>query len=997
MLVLKCKMCGGELNVSEDQTVCECEYCGTKQTLPRIDNDRKLNLYDRANHYRRTNDYDKAISIYEQILNEDLTDAEAYWSLVLCRYGIEYVEDPLSHKRIPTVNRTQYTSIFADEDYKRALEYATPEQKTIYEEEARTIEEIQKGILDVSSKEDPFDIFICYKETDDKGRRTIDSVIANDLYHELVNEGYKVFFSRITLENKLGEAYEPYIFAALNSAKVMVVLGTRPEYFNSVWVKNEWSRYLSLIKKGEKKTLIPAYRDMDPYDLPEEFSHLQSLDMSKIGFMQDLLRGIKKITNSKGVYEKRNVSVLNSDNKSIDPLLKRAFIFLEDGDFQSADEYCDKVLDMDPENGRAYLGKLMVQEKKNTISALFDSYKELFDEDGFARENAKSVLEDISDIVSSEADEYNIPDYLEKDTIKDLYNHYNSNYDSRVTFRQLQKQNIIDKFNNDRLISRVKHFSGSDILGLFDEVIGAYDQRIKDAEEEDAGNIGLIKQGFIDFLNKTDEKVREMHEDAINRREEDYQNFINEYENAEKTDLLDSLIEKFEKLSSYKESSDYIDRCRTKIETIKEKERLDEEKRKKKIRKRILLAVLSVAALLALLVYYNNVVVPKNKYTNASDLLEQGEYEQAAAIFDELGDYEDAKEKYLETLYREGNDFLKNGKYAEAISLFESLDSYEDSKEKLIESTYGYGKQFLEKNDYDNAIKTLNSNKDYKDSAQLISKATYGKAVSLREKKEYDAAISLFEELGDYEDSQEQMKLTEKEKEENSVKVPSIVGKTLDSARTLLEKAGLVFSAQESTEKNKKVGTVISVSPEEGTLVLIGSTVKIVIAKGSSEYSNYEGDRNTVALFQIGINSSGNNLRIRSAPTTADDNKIENAKSGNVYNVYETMENEGYTWYRIGTGRWIAYDAAWISRDTKCDQYHGDFEIYNVKIAADDHMGVYSNPVENENQRSWVRAVYNGEVVKVYYTFNNGSHVWYKIGINEWIKDFGGDRVVRVN
>ena len=125
----------------------------------------------------------------------------------------------------------------------------------------------------------PFDVFICYKETDANGRRTPDSVLATDLYHQLTQEGFKVFFSRITLEDKLGTAYEPYIFAALNSAKVMVVLGTKPEYFNAVWVKNEWSRYLALIRGGAKKVLIPAYRDMDPYDLPEEFSHLQAQDM----------------------------------------------------------------------------------------------------------------------------------------------------------------------------------------------------------------------------------------------------------------------------------------------------------------------------------------------------------------------------------------------------------------------------------------------------------------------------------------------------------------------------------------------------------------------------------------------------------------------------------------------------------------------------------------------------------------------------------------------
>ena len=159
MSIFKCKMCGGTLEIN-NETVAVCEYCGTKQTLPRLDDDRKMNLYDRANHFRRNNEFDKAMSIYEQILSEDNTDAEAYWSLVLCRYGIEYVEDPASHKRIPTVNRAQFTSIFADADYKSALEYADDYQKEVYEEEANAIDEIQKGILAISQKEDPFDVFI---------------------------------------------------------------------------------------------------------------------------------------------------------------------------------------------------------------------------------------------------------------------------------------------------------------------------------------------------------------------------------------------------------------------------------------------------------------------------------------------------------------------------------------------------------------------------------------------------------------------------------------------------------------------------------------------------------------------------------------------------------------------------------------------------------------------------------------------------------------------
>ena len=376
MAAFKCKMCGGDLIIEKGSTVAECEYCGSKQTLPKLDDDRRTNFYDRANHFRRNNEFDKAAGIYEQILNEDTTDAEAYWSLVLCRYGIEYVEDPATRKRVPTVNRAQFTSVFDDDNYKSALQYADGYQRELYEKEAKTINDIQKGILAISQKEEPFDVFICYKETDANGRRTMDSVLANDLYHQLTQEGFKVFFSRITLEDKLGTAYEPYIFAALNSAKVMVVLGTKPEHFNAVWVKNEWSRYLALAKQsGGKKVLIPAYRDMDPYDLPEEFSHLQAQDLGKLGAVQDIVRGVEKLL-AKEAHAKQEApqaAASNPASATVQSLLKRAFMFLEDGEWQSADEYAEKVLDIDPENGEAYLAKAMSGLNKRTRSAMNDA------------------------------------------------------------------------------------------------------------------------------------------------------------------------------------------------------------------------------------------------------------------------------------------------------------------------------------------------------------------------------------------------------------------------------------------------------------------------------------------------------------------------------------------------------------------------------------------------------------------------------------------------
>ncbi|MBQ6418207.1 MAG: ankyrin repeat domain-containing protein [Synergistaceae bacterium] len=363
-IVFRCKCCGAGLEFEKNATVVKCEYCGVMQTLPKIDDERRRNLYERANHFRQNGEFDKAIAIYEQVLNEDGTDAEAYWSLVLCRYGVEYVEDPATHRRVPTVNRTQPVPVISDGDYKKALEYADSSQAGIYKSEAKQIDEIQRGILEISRREKPFDVFICYKESDANGQRTVDSVLAVDLYEKLTKEGFKVFCSRVTLEDKLGQKYEPYIFAALNSAPVLIALGTRPEYFNAVWVRNEWSRFLMLMKNGAEKTLIPAYRDMSPYDLPEEFVNLQAQDMSKIGFMQDLVRGIRKIIRSeRSEAPKTETVIVNGGSGNADSLLKRAFIFLEDGDFDNAENYCERLLDIDPENAAAYLGKLMIEKR----------------------------------------------------------------------------------------------------------------------------------------------------------------------------------------------------------------------------------------------------------------------------------------------------------------------------------------------------------------------------------------------------------------------------------------------------------------------------------------------------------------------------------------------------------------------------------------------------------------------------------------------------------
>lgn len=610
MALFKCKMCGGTLEINNNETVATCEYCGTQQTLPKLDDDKRANMYDRANHFRRNNEFDKAMGIYEQILNEDNTDAEAYWSLVLCRYGIEYVEDPSSHKRIPTVNRAQFTSVFDDDNYKSALQYADSYQRAIYEEDAKAINEIQKGILAISQKEEPFDVFICYKETDNNGRRTPDSVLANDLYHQLTQEGFKVFFARITLEDKLGSAYEPYIFAALNSAKVMVVLGTKPEFFKAVWVRNEWSRYLALIKQGQKKMLIPAYKDMDPYDLPEEFSHLQAQDMSKLGFMQDLIRGIKKIAQidtPKATVVKE--TVISGGNANIAPLLKRAFMFLEDGDWTSANEYCEKVLDIDPENALAYLGKLLSELRVRKQKTLKDQ-AEPFDHSN----NYQKAVRFADEKLKAE-----LTGYIEHISTR--------NENARLDGIYTRAKNAMSAANTESAYKNAAY--------LFESV----------SEYQDS--VALAQSCY--------EKAEVARKDAVLAKGKAKMSgeVISKYESA---------IKLFESISGWKDADEKIYACQKKIEEIKAKEeakRLEKErqaeiarkeaeriaKRNKKI---AIITTPIVCAVIAFIIVLNTIIIPNGKYNEAIALMDAGKYTEAISAFEALDGYKDSVAKIEE-------------------------------------------------------------------------------------------------------------------------------------------------------------------------------------------------------------------------------------------------------------------------------------------------------------------------------------------------------------
>ena len=634
MSIFKCKMCGGTIEFNPGDTVGVCDSCGTKQTLPTTNDEIITNLHNRANTLRLKCEFDKAEEIYNKILEKNPDDAEAHWGIILCKYGIEYVEDPKTYNRVPTCHRTSFDAILADEDYKAALANGDGAQRELYEEEAKKIDRIQKDILSIVHNEKPFDVFICYKETDENGNRTQDSVIVNDIYHQLTQEGFKVFYAAITLEDKVGQEYEPYIFAALNSAKVMLVVGSKPEYFTAVWVKNEWSRFLKLIKTDRSKLLIPCYRNMDAYELPEEFAHLQAQDMSKIGFINDLVRGIRKVVADTDSQEKtvRESVAVNSGNANEESLLKRAFMFLEDGDWSAADEYCEKVLDIDPENARAYLGKLMAECRACRMEDL-QNCEQPFDGSG----NYNKILR------------FAEPKLIE--TLKGYIAHINErNENARLT-------------------------------GIYNRAVSAMNSADSESEYKAAAKIFKSIPGFKDadnLVEKCLDKAEICRKDALYNSACSNMtgNIIRNYESAIKT---------FETISGWKDADEKIHICQEKIENLKleaerkaEEQRIAVEKTKKKIKKIIAIAAPIVCVLIVFLILLKTVIIPKQKYNQAMELISSGDYDSAYAQLKEIGD----KKTINSSKYDRAIKYIDSGDYKVAYMLLDGL-SYKDSAEKF--------------------------------------------------------------------------------------------------------------------------------------------------------------------------------------------------------------------------------------------------------------------------------------------------------------------------
>ncbi len=274
-LMCECSRCTGVIVFPEQEKVVRCRFCQYPNQRPHATGG-TLDKLKRGNRLLQQCRFEEAERCYQYVLLEYPDEPEALWGRLMCKYGVEVTEE----KKYGTVHRyllchrARRSSIRNEGDFLDACEYADPIVREQYEKDAEYIDNVQQKIREAAERQESYDVFICYKETDlETGERTKDSMIAQQLYNRYTHDGYRVFFARETLCDKIGEDYEAAIYQAIATAKVMLVVGLKAEHYQAVWPKSEWMRYLEKMERGEG-FLIPVYGEMKAEEMPAEFRNL---------------------------------------------------------------------------------------------------------------------------------------------------------------------------------------------------------------------------------------------------------------------------------------------------------------------------------------------------------------------------------------------------------------------------------------------------------------------------------------------------------------------------------------------------------------------------------------------------------------------------------------------------------------------------------------------------------------------------------------------------
>ncbi len=389
---LICKYCGapfGEEIFAAVGGIVQCKYCKTYRTLP------KENTSPAALHYLRNGEFaldtchfEDALTAYRKVAELEAEEPEAYFGMALAKFRVQTLKDVVNRRLQPlcyAISDISERKFCDDADYQKALSLATPAQREDYEARGREIDEIKDEFSRLEREGTVYDCFLCVKVTEeDRVTPTADKARAAEIYKQLKKLGYRPFYSEEENKGRTGSPYEALILYALYTSKCMLIVCSNPDYLETPWVKNEYTRFLNMrrgeaggMKKPDSLTFVYDGRPVERLPLEHDSKRIQGIDWGKPDHMERIeeyvrrqvlgddvrLTGRKKYGDAsvapkaamKQTIEKRKIETIRpAADVSEEVQLSIAEGFLAKGEFKYAKSYCMEVLGRNKGIARAY-------------------------------------------------------------------------------------------------------------------------------------------------------------------------------------------------------------------------------------------------------------------------------------------------------------------------------------------------------------------------------------------------------------------------------------------------------------------------------------------------------------------------------------------------------------------------------------------------------------------------------------------------------------------
>ena len=141
-------------------------------------------------------------------------------------------------------------------------------------------------------------------------------------------------------------------------------------------------------------------------------------------------------------------------NASIESLIERIEIFIEDNEWDKADAYCEHVLDMEPHNGYAYFMKFLISKKISDKEELYKN-NEIFDSP-FIQKAQKYADDDLRQILQNL--EEKVKKYVDAEN-EIIFQEENVEFDKSYGSLQLTRRNLKYICGNGSVSFKLKNMS----------------------------------------------------------------------------------------------------------------------------------------------------------------------------------------------------------------------------------------------------------------------------------------------------------------------------------------------------------------------------------------------------------------------------------------------------------------------------------------------------------------------------------------------------------